>query len=269
MSSRGSSRIDYVCGPIGLRPFITKCSNWRHTAKTFQNSPYHVDHLPVAVTMRVAIPVTGRQPASRTWNRDMLSMALQRGTGREAFCEDLQQRLLELTPHFQKLEDDMAPDQHAQLFIEALSEVGLKHYAKSAEKPEWFVKVRERKLELLKKFATLKKEIEPVLAQEVRQKIVDHSKIMRNYNRALARKYNKTLEEDIKQAAKDRRLSDVHRLSRKRGGKRIGVKKRDYRSLDSCKPSAAEWQEFLESPPQDGGFKAAVDAAPSPASPSP
>jgi len=47
------------------------------------------------------------------------------------------------------------------------------------------------------------KEVEPVLAQEVRQNIVDHSKIMRNYNRALARKYNKTLEEDIRQAAKD------------------------------------------------------------------
>ena len=51
-------------------------------------------------------------------------------------------------------------------------------------------------------------------------------------------------------------MSDVYRLGRQMAYSGIGTKKRIYHAVPRCKPTAEQWEKFVELPGCDGGLKA-------------
>ena len=130
---RGSrTYINHIVAQPSLLPMVSFCKVWERAGKRLRYSPKFWDHLPLVARLRIPMPTMPRQPHSETFDFDLLADALQNGTGRAAFLQELDRDLKAKANLFGRLSTEDNPDRHMALYAQILRRVALNHFSKAA-----------------------------------------------------------------------------------------------------------------------------------------
>jgi len=208
----------------------------------------------------ISLPVHRKEKAELRWDNRLIADAMSKGTNRSECLTDISAALLEHEAAFGVYMTDPTPERHNKLLIEIIKHNGLKYYsAKAAINP---AQEADRKLfnELLAERRAIKKQTEDLRifseAKRIKKELRIISKKLKRHKKTAFDNLKTYYEDALAEAHYENDPAMVHVHSRNLSFKKIGVKKRDYRSLATFRPSIHEWTEFLAGPGTSGGFNA-------------
>ena len=192
-----------------------------------------------------------------------MAAALQRGTGRKDFLEDLEAEMENKDAAFQAARCDPDAARHSLLFTEVVHLVAHRHFFKETKQPQWYVDAATYRRELLaerqrRRAATPCDNVAspppglfgaaPFSAATLARlaaEIVAVSARLGKHRRSCRRRRLRETTNQLRIAWASRSMSDTHALSRQLAGGKLGAKKRSYRALPSAQPSPEQWRAFL------------------------
>lgn len=184
-------RLDYLMGPLTMRPQVSACSVWRRWARRVQASPWVVDHQPIVVKMEVPTPALapprGERYGAPPLDKAKMAQALNRGIDRERFLERVSELYAEYDASFAAFEGDETPDRYYHLLVvlgrmAAEEFYGVDRLAKK-DRPEWYRVYNAEKVRLLAERGRLRRQLGAEATTAFKVRIQEVDKRMRRQGR--------------------------------------------------------------------------------------
>ena len=258
---KGSSRIDFVCGPCGLFPHINSINLMRRAGRRMQliPSPYARDHVPIHVDMQIVVCSNGEVAKADRWDYDSLALALRSGVGRPKFLEEMEAELRDMEGWAESV-DSQHPDEAWDRFVGTIKRVAHKHFGPGGGKyGEVYEQHKAARITALRERGRLREEMADVpLAglSEVAADLARHSRMCRSMRDKHQRDMLAIRVEELWEAWRKREFAIVWKAARALAQNSSGPKKRFYNVATLSSPSIEEWEEYLSRPAVEGGMQA-------------
>ena len=204
------------------------------------------------------------------WDYGKVAGALQTGRERCEFVEDFESQFRLAKDEFDAEKECPTSDVRWLLWMKAVQEAGMKHFSRNGKcsKPELVASLHGQRSQLLAARASWRQLLATVcfgdrgaaeqMLAEIAGMLAHASRAIKHCGRLLWAMRRVALERDIQEAYRSGRKAEEMRPSRALAGTGVGLKKRFYRSIPPCRPSASDFAEVVEKSGMDGGMMARV-----------
>ena len=225
------------------------------------------DHVPIIMIIEYVLEFSVAPSDSPRWCREKLAKCLQYGVGRIEFLRDLVAAYETHKHEFVACRDDPAPDSHWSIWMEVLTEVGLKHFS-ADRKPyqdDFYLDLHKQRIQLLGELGRVRTSLSRRRIMPPRDtwtwqhfKLHQIQKQLRSLRRVSCAHHRQCLLNDLAAARASNMKAEVQKLCRLIAGTLIGVQKRKLFHVPSTKPSTDELVTSATAPATTGGLSGTI-----------
>ena len=256
-----SSRMDYICMPVGMLHNVGSCNVLHRLGKSMQMiSPRDMrDHMPLMVEADMMLDsgseVLEQHVMARIrWNHDALAAGFKNKYQKREFLSELEETVAPYGADWHEMLGSPTPDAAWRRLHDDIKELATRRFTKPVQKSEQYQRDTQTRLRLIGERAVARENNDGPL--ESGMELCRAPRACRRERRRVDRERKDRLLEQLWEAWRVRDFSVVWRCARALSGNNIGPKKRFYNEVRGSNPTKQEWSEFLEKEGRDGGLKA-------------